>query len=111
MKKHFILLAYLILSNACFGQLYIQYRTCLSCDTSSIGQKSNVIYHYGPVTDYDANLVADDYGPRMIPKSGVQVYDWHGGIDYNSNSSAQNDDDRGDLIIAIEGGTIGVINF
>jgi hypothetical protein len=44
--------------------------------------------------------VADDYGPRQ---NGNNLYDWHGGIDYNSGPG---NTDMGDLALAIRGGTI-----
>ncbi len=44
--------------------------------------------------------IAEDFGPRQL---GADLYQWHGGIDYNSDYL---DADYGDLILALEGGTI-----
>ncbi len=57
------------------------------------------MYQYAPIAVFDPLEVADDYGPRI---NGDK---WHGGVDYNSNTHA-NDNDRGDLIIALESGKI-----
>ncbi len=100
MKKIFTLSLLILLSGITHAQLLVQYKACLSCDTTSIGQNSNTIYHYGAVSAYQAVKIADDYGPRIDGDK------WHGGIDFNSNSDASGDDDRGDLIIAIETGQI-----
>lgn len=86
----------------CLGQqsntLNVQYRECVTCNEE--GQSSTAEYEYGIASDYQSRLVADDYGPRQI---NSDLYDWHGGIDFNS---AIGDGDRGDLILAIEPGQI-----
>ncbi|NUO02744.1 MAG: hypothetical protein HUU01_19220 [Saprospiraceae bacterium] len=77
------------------------YRQCNECSNTGLDANDDTqTFTYGASTDYLVELVADDYGPRQ---NGTDIYDWHGGIDYNSaNQSA----DMGDLILAIHGGTI-----
>lgn len=98
-----IILFLLLVLNICPAtpQLLVQYRECETCDTH--GQNnSSLNYQYGPVLEYEAFKVADDYGVRIDSDK------WHGGIDYNSQEDGEpGDGDRGDLIIAIEGGTLG----
>ena len=55
--KKIILIFNIFLFTYCIyaQQLQVQYRTCLSCDTTSIGQNSSTtIYQYGPVAEYEA---------------------------------------------------------
>ncbi|MFQ6610746.1 MAG: hypothetical protein ACE5D7_08105, partial [Fidelibacterota bacterium] len=80
----------------------VRHRECTTCDTNVGQNSSSVTYQYGAVTEYEAIKVADDYGVRIDSDK------WHGGIDYNSQETGEGGaGDRGDLIIAIEGGTIG----
>jgi hypothetical protein len=84
------------------GQLQVQFKECLTCD--SIGDESNSTYYYGNAEQYQTIKIASDYGPRRL---GSDPYDWHGGVDYNSQSAGEGGNgDKGDLILAIEGGTV-----
>jgi hypothetical protein len=86
------------------GQMQVQFRECLTCDT--IGDISETAtYYYGTVQEYKSKKIASDYGPRHL--SVNNPYDWHGGIDYNSQKTSEGPDgDKGDLILAIVGGAV-----
>lgn len=60
--------------------------------------------NYGNAVNFPANGIADDFGPRDLGD------DWHGGIDYNSNMNDGNND-KGDLILAPNSGTIVNVNY
>lgn len=103
MKKLFNLVAVLtLLCTTIIAQnnLEVRYRQCNQCNDGLDATTSNQTFTYGDSTEYPADLIADDYGPRQ---NGTDTYDWHGGIDYNSGSGNA---DMGDLILAIRGGTI-----
>lgn len=86
------------------GQLHVQFKECLTCDT--IGDLSETAtYYYDKVQEYQTKKIASDYGPRHL--SANNPYDWHGGIDYNSQKNNEGaNGDKGDLILALVGGTI-----
>lgn len=67
---------------------------------------------YNDSTEYlDENVfhLKSDFGPRYVVRtSGIQPYDWHGGIDYSPESG---DADLGFLLSAIVGGQIYKIRF
>jgi len=86
------------------GQMQVQFRECLTCDT--IGDISETAtYYYGTAQEYQTKKIASDYGPRHL--SVNNPYDWHGGVDYNSQKNNEGPNgDKGDLILAIVGGTI-----
>ena len=100
-----ITLIYVFVSSVCFVQAqtasYRQY----------LGTNSQGLHDYGTATPFfPNNLVADDFGPRQLNRTqtnnGVTTiihdpYNWHGGIDFNGPNP-----DVGDLILAIEGGTV-----
>lgn len=103
MRKLLYFTAALLLSWGCFAQNdIIRYRSCNECSNVGLDQNApaNQVFTYGNAAEYPVNLVADDYGPRQ---NGTDIYDWHGGIDYNSGAQSS---DMGDLILAIRGGTI-----
>lgn len=60
--------------------------------------KVNGVHSYGTAFNFPNNLVADDYGPRTGDP-------WHSGIDYNA-PGGDDQNDLGDLILAIEGGKV-----
>lgn len=74
----------------------VQYRSCTGCTSNQENDEENDDYTYGPIVNFATHDVSSDYGPRS-------VYDWHGGVDY---TAAGGDEDRGDLIIALDGGTV-----
>ncbi|MBP7273867.1 MAG: hypothetical protein KA974_08485 [Saprospiraceae bacterium] len=101
MKK---ILAIIICIFVCFNaanaqNLQIRYKSCTQCD-DGLDADNTSNFTYLDALLYPTNQVADDYGPRQ---NGTDLYDWHGGIDYNSGNS---NTDFGDLIIVPEGGTI-----
>lgn len=87
----------------------IQFRRCNECGQIS-DQNTALTYTYGPATSYSTRkeLIADDYGPRdKNPGSVTENYNWHKGIDFNSQLAGEGvNDDRGDLIISIDEGSI-----
>jgi hypothetical protein len=58
---------------------------------------------YGPAEVFPTNLIADDFGPRKYDDN------WHGGVDYNGDVDGDLTD-KGDMILAVEGGTIVDVN-
>ena len=70
----------------------VQFRECLGCDSGLTGGS----YTYTGAQVFPADGVADDYGPRRFGDN------WHGGVDYNDPNS----NDKGDLILAINGGDL-----
>ncbi len=58
----------------------------------------NGLHSYGLATDFPADLVADDFGPRSY--AGVP-YNFHGGVDYNAPGN-----DEGDIILAVNTGDV-----
>ena len=63
-------------------------------------------YSYDAEAEVVRNRTTHDYGPRDKTVNGVyDAYDWHGGIDYNTVSPF-NGQDRGNIGLAVEGGTI-----
>lgn len=77
------------------------YRQCDHCSNTGLDQLlTTQDFTYAGPMPYATNLIADNYGPRQ---NGTDIYDWHGGIDYNS---AVGNSDMGDLVLALEGGTI-----
>lgn len=65
------------------------------------------IHQYGTSTEFPTTEIADDFGPRQLKKNSYtfKEYDWHGGVDYNSNINDGNND-FGNLLLAVEGGNI-----
>lgn len=79
----------------------MHYRICNECNENGLDNINSLqTFTYGTENMYPYIKVADDYGPRQ---NGSNLYDWHGGIDYNSGD---NNTDMGDLALAIRGGTI-----
>lgn len=97
MKISFILFASIILVvNSTFAQI-AKYR-------EYIGVNAQNLHDYGAATAFPNNLVADDFGPRKLDG---KPYDWHSGIDFNAPAGVvTTGGDAGDLILAIEGGTV-----
>lgn len=63
-------------------------------------------YSYDAEAEVVRNRTTHDYGPRDKTVNGVyDAYDWHGGIDYNTVSPF-NGQDRGNIGLAVEGGTV-----
>jgi hypothetical protein len=67
-----------------------------------LGRNAQGIHQYDVVRPFPNDLVADDFGPRQL---NANIYDWHGGIDFNSPPGNDNTD-AGDLILAIEAGIV-----
>lgn len=63
-------------------------------------------FSYNAKEEVIRNKTSHDYGPRDKTVNGVtDKYDWHGGIDYNT-ASPFNGQDRGNIGLAVEGGTV-----
>lgn len=108
MKTNEIILLFIsfLLSIDSFSQPY--YRAHIP--PSPPGQN---LHTHGPMTEFDADRIADDFGPRRLrrgdPGSYTYVhYNWHGGIDYNS---ADGGEDLGDLILSVEAGNISMYSI
>jgi PKD repeat protein len=66
------------------------------------------VHQYGNVVEFPHNGIAEDFGPRQILVNNGTIYyeyQWHGGVDYNSVQN-DNNNDLGDIIIALENGDI-----
>lgn len=61
---------------------------------------SQPLHTHSPDSIFSTLRISEDFGPRKL---NGDFYQWHGGIDYNSGPG---DSDYGDLILALEGGTI-----
>jgi hypothetical protein len=83
-----------------YGQeINVNYKTCSGCRQDIDGNDgNNKVYTYEPENSYRAEHIVSDFGPRC--RSG---YDFHGGVDFSSRSA---EGDKGDLILAIEEGTV-----
>ena len=87
----------------------INFLVCIFFGVSLIGQDLQFKSWSG--TEYDStatsfptNGVADDFGPRRNGK-----YNWHGGVDYNSEQD-DNNEDKWDMILAPMDGEIVSVN-
>ena len=90
-----------IFSLSLFSQNFpVQYKECDNCRTSPENDVEATNYTYGGLNTFQTNQISSDYGPRRL---GADHYDWHGGVDYTSQGG---DADRGDLLIAIQGGDV-----
>lgn len=58
------------------------------------------LHIFGPPNDYPNTLISEDFGPRQL---NADRYQWHGGIDYNSNTG---NTDLGDLLLSLEAGVV-----
>lgn len=87
-----------------------EYHICDNCSSfsnsdGSVNMPLNT-YSYGDTIAFEAQDISSDFGPRWIGTANPH-YDWHNGIDLSLFQSANND--RGDAILAIEGGTVHTI--
>ena len=76
-----------------------------------LGQSTNNLHYFGSTFDFEADRVADDFGPRRYTdKYGVvHYYDWHSGVDYNVQSqhgNPTNNNGEGAMIKSISSGQI-----
>ena len=76
-----------------------------------LGQSTNNLHYFGSIFDFEADRVADDFGPRRYTdKYGVvHYYDWHSGVDYNVQSqhgNPANNNGEGAMIKSISSGQI-----
>ena len=81
----------------------VKYVKCANCfdptkTVPEVDMDDNTIYSYNtPAIEYPTLGISHDFGPRNYDDG------WHGGIDYNSGGE---NSDRGDLVLAIEGGKV-----
>lgn len=101
MKIIFILNFILFITALSAQDLNVRYRECEGCcDVSQCNDGGDAtLYTYQGVNNFTAQQVTSDFAPR--PRDNA--YDWHGGIDLSSGAA---DDDKGDLIMPIETGTM-----
>ena len=85
------------------AQHIVQYRQCTQGCTSanSTNDGINTAFAYGTANSFITEDVVSDYGMRDYPSSI-----WHEGTDLSSLQNGGGDSDRGDALVAIEGGTI-----
>jgi hypothetical protein len=60
-----------------------------------LGLNADTLHHFGVRTEFPQTKISEDFGPRAPHTAG-----FHGGIDYNSTGSG--DDDIKDLIYNLE---------
>ena len=78
---------------------FFKYRKCITCD-KYLDEDPNQLYIYGDPTIFPTEKIASDYGPRVLDDD---PYDWHGGVDYNSDGG---DNDKGDILISMASGDV-----
>lgn len=83
----------------------VRYRLCNSGCTSSTTKNDPLDgqFNYGNITTFETKDVVSDYGIRNVNKGSK----FHKGIDY---STEQNNNDKGNAIVAIKSGTISSIS-
>jgi hypothetical protein len=99
MKFFTLFLLFFIPSFTIVGQnrINVEYKHCNDCTRAQKNDDANSFYQYGDATSYEPQHIVSDFGPRSLGK------DFHGGIDFSSRSA---EGDKGDLILAIEEGTV-----
>jgi hypothetical protein len=105
--KSIIILSSLVLALNSFAQTdQVRFRRCISgCVDNEASDSPNGNFNYGLVTDwlqYETVDVVSDYSMRNC----TQCTQWHKGVDYSSVAHGIGNADRGDAILAIEGGII-----
>jgi hypothetical protein len=101
-KLIFSLFVILGVALTAIGQINVKYMPCTKgCDRTETNDAIDEAVTYGSATAYKPEEVVSDFGPRCRGE-----YDFHGGVDF---SSGIKDADRGDLLLAVEDGTISQI--
>ncbi len=98
-----ILLLMLITHSSLIAQYDVEYLDCPTCNVNNHNNMNITFTYDSTPTAYVSSDVTSDYGPRDLGSPSHSRYDWHGGVDYSAQVL---DDDIGDGIIAIVGGTI-----
>jgi len=107
---YFLLAILLVLVNIVNGQIP-QFQVCEECDNEPLEDGSIVVpddeFIYRARQNYIARDIVSDFGPRRLgERSATEFrYDWHAGVDLSSWEFGSSDEDRGDAIVAIEGGS------
>ena len=91
------LIVFLESTNYAQNQIGFSYMPCTNC-TANNAEGDPAIFQYGVLTNFRANHVASDFGPR-----DPNDYDWHNGVDFGTEPG---DADLGDQLLAIEGGNV-----
>ena len=94
--------------NIAIGQ-NVQYQVCNSCLSTDANDPDTVLFNYDPAISFDPRDIEGDYDRRWWP-GAPQGSRWHTGLDMSSRDDGGGDADRGDAILAIEGGVITILD-
>lgn len=103
MEKIIFIIFIFIVNITFVSSQHVMYQVCDSCRTSSNNDATNHLFNYGIPTAFEPKDVEGDFDMRWY--TGVGNI-WHRGIDYSSLDVGRGDVDRGDALLAIEGGTV-----
>lgn len=111
MRVIYFVAAILLWVNIAYSQLdsiYPKFRRCTNCTTGNNTPQGSGPFNYAVRDTFPYSQVADDYGPRF-KESTTGSWDWHRGLDFNSqlrNDPQGGSGDWGDLILSLESGRV-----